>query len=418
MQPISITPPAAVTPADPHTSRDAAEDDVPSGSAFGQELALMMTLEAPVPATPELPASDAAASAATPETIAFLLDSAQIVEGLIAPADALPDSHVPVDAGTAANAVLAAAVPAGAPAVADAPVIPNALPLQTAATSAPRDTTPLAVAAMPLQAQAYGARTADSRAAPARSQTSETSPDPLNAIDAADAGEPLDVREPTAPREADVRGLRRASTSVAQAPAEPLLSAFVAERSASPEASLARADTAAPVDALSSAALMSRWTPAARAGELAPAPATARVDTPFGTDGWKDAFQQKIVWLVDRQQQSAELHLNPPNLGPVEVVLNMSDDAVSIAFVSPHAAVREAIETSLAELRATLQERGLAMGNALVSADQGSAREQFQQQAAEAARAARAAGVELPGDLPGDLPAPRTTLLGLVDTFA
>src|SRR5688500_6401512 len=121
-------------------------------------------------------------------------------------------------------------------------------------------------------------------------------------------------------------------------------------------------DAASPLDTLSSAALMSRWTPVAGALDTAVTPATARVDAPFGSEGWKDAFQQKIVWLVDRQQQSAELHLNPPNLGTVEVMLNLSDDRASIIFVSPHAAVRDAIEASLAELRTALADRGLAMG--------------------------------------------------------
>ena len=54
------------------------------------------------------------------------------------------------------------------------------------------------------------------------------------------------------------------------------------------------------------------------------------------------AFSQRVVWLVDRQQQSAELHVNPPpHLGPVEVMLNLKDDGAHIAFCSPHAAVRD-----------------------------------------------------------------------------
>jgi flagellar hook-length control protein FliK len=419
MQTIPITLPGAVTPADAHSPRDLAQDNAAEGLIFGEELALMMMPNAALFPTLELPAPDAAAAAVTvaPDAPGLLLDSAQLVESLIAPATALPGSNVPVAAETLANAMMlpAAAAPS-VPATGDAPVIPGAVPLQTAAPNAPRET-PLVLAATPRPAQTYSARAADSRPAAARPRTSDDSPAPRNTIEAADPREPRAVPEAVVPREADTRGVHRASPSAAQAPAEPLLAAFVAERPALLEA-LPRGDTGSVGETLSPTALMSRWTPAAPAAEATPAPATARVDTPFGTDGWKDAFQQKIVWLVDRQQQSAELHLNPPNLGPVEVVLNMSDDAVSIAFVSPHLAVREAIETSLAELRATLQERGLAMGNALVSADQSGAREQFQQQAAEAARAARASGIELPGDLPGDTPRPRTTLLGLVDTFA
>jgi flagellar hook-length control protein FliK len=135
----------------------------------------------------------------------------------------------------------------------------------------------------------------------------------------------------------------------------------------------------APLDALSSATLMQTWTPAPHqaANAASASPAVVRVDTPLAAPGWGDSFRQQVVWLVDRHLETAELHVNPPHLGPVEVVLKMADDGARIAFVSPHAAVREAIEASLADLRTSLAERGLALGEALVSADPGSAREQM-----------------------------------------
>ncbi len=145
-----------------------------------------------------------------------------------------------------------------------------------------------------------------------------------------------------------------------------------------------------------------------------PAAATAHIQTPFGQTEWTEQFREKVVWLVDRQQQTAELHIHPPHLGPVEVMLTLNDDRTSIAFVSPHPAVREAIEASFADLRATLEERGLNLGHASVSADARDAREQLPQNA-------QSSGRRFPGGIATaeDMPLQRALLQrGLVDTFA
>jgi flagellar hook-length control protein FliK len=117
--------------------------------------------------------------------------------------------------------------------------------------------------------------------------------------------------------------------------------------------------------------------------------------------------------LVDRQQQTAELHIHPPHLGPVEVMLTLNDEKTSIAFVSAHPAVREAIEASFADLRATLEQRGLALDHSSVSADAQDAREQLSQNAESARR--------LGGKVAATADEPQRSRLahyGLVDTFA
>jgi flagellar hook-length control protein FliK len=397
MQTIPVTSPATIAPADAHASR--AEDDDIGSPAFGQELALMMMPDAAKPAAPDAVAGYPANS---PAETAGVLDAARIVDSLIAPAgvsaggnvpggaNGLPDANTLVDPLAVTGAILTGA----STATDSAPLV------KTLRAAAARDAAALAFAA-PLASQT-SALAGELRLAP--SQTAEA---------LADSAEMLDARGMR-----DPRGLRGAGSISREVPAEPLVTAFGAGSAALTEPTLSFAGAASPLDTLSSAVLTGHSMPAVRSADTAPTPATAHIDSPFGTEGWKDAFQQKIVWLVDRQQQSAELHLNPPNLGPVEVMLSMSDDRANIVFVSPHAAVRDAIEASLAELRTALGERGLAMGDALVSADAGSAREQAQREAAQAARHARDGSLALAGDLPGDLPRPRTSVLGLVDTFA
>jgi flagellar hook-length control protein FliK len=91
------------------------------------------------------------------------------------------------------------------------------------------------------------------------------------------------------------------------------------------------------------------------------------MQTPLGMPGWQQEFADKLVWMSGRQGQVAELILNPPALGSVEVRLNLSGGEAGAQFYSPHAAVRDAIEAALPRLRDMMAEAGLALGEAMVS---------------------------------------------------
>ncbi len=106
-----------------------------------------------------------------------------------------------------------------------------------------------------------------------------------------------------------------------------------------------------------------------------PPPAQVTLNTPFTHSAWGNEFNQKITWLATQREQSAELHLNPPQLGALEVAIKINGDQAAVLFTSPHAAVREAIESSLPKLRELLADNGITLGNVTVG-DQ-SAREQF-----------------------------------------
>ncbi|MBU0623071.1 MAG: flagellar hook-length control protein FliK [Gammaproteobacteria bacterium] len=144
----------------------------------------------------------------------------------------------------------------------------------------------------------------------------------------------------------------------------------------------------------------------------------ATINAPVGREKWGDEFAQKITWLTSsRQDQTAELHLNPPQLGPLDVVLKVSGDQATALFTSPHAAVREAIEQALPRLREMLADNGIALGNATVS-DQ-TARDSGSEAARQKAADAR--------NSPADSSSPAETQArvsqisrhnGIVDTFA
>jgi len=116
------------------------------------------------------------------------------------------------------------------------------------------------------------------------------------------------------------------------------------------------------------AALASLQNTAASVAAPALQPVQVTINTPVNQAKWNDEFTQKITWLASsKQDQTAELHLNPPHLGPVDVVIKVSGDQATALFTSPHAAVREAIEQAMPRLRDTLADNGIMLGNATVS---------------------------------------------------
>ncbi len=94
------------------------------------------------------------------------------------------------------------------------------------------------------------------------------------------------------------------------------------------------------------------------------------LNTPVGSNRWNEDLGQKITWMASRSEQSAELHLNPPDLGPLNVVLHVSGDQATALVTSPHAEVRDAVQQALPKLREMLADNGIMLGNASVS-DQG-----------------------------------------------
>ncbi|MCF8174119.1 MAG: flagellar hook-length control protein FliK [Burkholderiaceae bacterium] len=94
-----------------------------------------------------------------------------------------------------------------------------------------------------------------------------------------------------------------------------------------------------------------------------------KLETPLGHAGWRDEFGQKLTWMVSNSRQQAEIVLNPPQLGRIEVTLTLDGDRASALFVSPHAAVREALESSMIRLREVLADAGVTLGQTHVGAE-------------------------------------------------
>jgi flagellar hook-length control protein FliK len=134
----------------------------------------------------------------------------------------------------------------------------------------------------------------------------------------------------------------------------------------------------------------------------------------LGTDRWNAEVGQKVVWMVGAEQQSATLTLNPPDLGPVQVVIQVHNDQADTTFISQNPEVRQALQDGLSVLRDMMASSGVQLGEANIHSH-----EQSQQQHSKHTQQ----GQDNRGAMPDVMAAPAGALQtyvsnGLVDTFA
>ena len=150
-----------------------------------------------------------------------------------------------------------------------------------------------------------------------------------------------------------------------------------------------------------------------------------RIPARVGTQAWDNQVSQRIVYMVGKEQ-SATLTLNPPDLGPVQIVLNVSNDQASVAFSSQQLEVRQALENAMPRLREMMSESGIALGNATV--DSGAANQHNHQDSERRAQGGNGNPNGVGGTGQGEVAlnevaprATRTVVLGdsgMVDLFA
>ncbi|MGP1614724.1 MAG: flagellar hook-length control protein FliK, partial [Pollutimonas bauzanensis] len=150
--------------------------------------------------------------------------------------------------------------------------------------------------------------------------------------------------------------------------------------------------------------------------------AVEEVATPLQSPQWASDFGRQFVSLTQgghNMPHTAELRLDPPELGPLRISINISDNVAHAIFTSPHAAVRQTVENALPQLQQLLAQAGISLGQTSVS-DQGQPEQAFN----ESFGASRKSSIAATGGAAGaaDLSA-RPAARGrapdaLVDTFA
>lgn len=175
------------------------------------------------------------------------------------------------------------------------------------------------------------------------------------------------------------------------------------------------------------AAAVQRQQPAAIANPASVAvpnvPVVMQVATPVGGTHWGTELGQQMVVMsnnVRQGTQTAELRLDPPDLGPLRVSLNLADGVASASFVSAHASVRQAIETAIPQLQQALAQAGISLGQTSVG-EQAAQQEFAQQNGGGSQRQGNGNGAAVAdGSIDGQQPAVTASrnANALVDTFA
>lgn len=105
------------------------------------------------------------------------------------------------------------------------------------------------------------------------------------------------------------------------------------------------------------------------------------VDLPVQHAQWGEKVAGKLAWLTSQRMSAAEIHITPPDLGPLEVRVQVQHDQAHVTVHATHSAVRDQLELNGHRLRDMLQENGLNLDKFEVSAE--SSDQGAQQQLAE-----------------------------------
>lgn len=90
-------------------------------------------------------------------------------------------------------------------------------------------------------------------------------------------------------------------------------------------------------------------------------------------------LNEKIRWMVNARNTMAEIRLDPPELGSMQVRVNVSGDAASVSFIVQSQHAKEALADAMPKLRDMLSEQGIELGDAQVRKDNSSENGQNQQ---------------------------------------
>lgn len=147
-------------------------------------------------------------------------------------------------------------------------------------------------------------------------------------------------------------------------------------------------------------------------------PASPKLAPTVGTTAWGQALGEKLVWMTAGAQQTASLTLNPPNLGPLQIVLNVSNDQATASFFSAQPEVRQALEAAMPKLREMMDEAGIQLGQATVSADTPRQNDTSDQPGQRIASRFAVPDEAASAGLQAVQPPPTQSGRGLIDTFA
>jgi flagellar hook-length control protein FliK len=154
---------------------------------------------------------------------------------------------------------------------------------------------------------------------------------------------------------------------------------------------------------------------------------SATLNAPFGSADFAQALAEKVsMWVSsakDDGAMTAELHLNPAEMGPINVKISLDGQSAHVDFAAAALETRQAIEASMPMLSSALSDVGLSLTGGDVSS-QTSQQQAFSQAAAQAQAGRMAGGAKQAGDSDADglvmrpVSAPRAGRAGGLDLYA
>ncbi len=137
---------------------------------------------------------------------------------------------------------------------------------------------------------------------------------------------------------------------------------------------------------------------------------TTSIDVPVGHGEWGDRLVGKLSWLTARNMSVAEIHLTPPDMGPMEVKVRVHNEQANITVHAANPMVRDQLELHSHRLRDMLGEQGLSLSQFDVS---DSPRQQTGEQAGEGGGSSSGQGQS--GDLPASVSDGEELVAGSLD---
>ena len=106
------------------------------------------------------------------------------------------------------------------------------------------------------------------------------------------------------------------------------------------------------------------------------------IANPASPNQWGEAIGERVALLINHRSSSAELRLDPPHLGKLDIQIQVQDDRAVIHITTQHAQTRDMIDNAGVRLREFLQESGYSSVDVNVShREQSMAGEDGRQQA-------------------------------------
>ncbi|MCZ4324104.1 flagellar hook-length control protein FliK [Pseudomonas anguilliseptica] len=89
------------------------------------------------------------------------------------------------------------------------------------------------------------------------------------------------------------------------------------------------------------------------------APVVVGQPVPMQQGGWSEAVVDRVMVMSSQNLKSAEIQLDPAELGRLEVRISISQEQSQVTFASPHAGVREALDSQMHRLRELFAQQGM-----------------------------------------------------------